>query len=173
MASRVKDLTKGTPWKVISLFSIPIAISYLLQNAYQLADLWMIGNMLDENAFAAIGTTNPLNLFVTMFAIGTATGFSVITAQRFGKGDMDGMKKSYIQGLLLCVIIGVIVSILACLSTQALLLAVDIGFHDELFKEAFNYIFIIFLGLIPAIFYNFFSSILRAVGNTKMPLIFF
>lgn len=169
---RVRDLTKGTPWKIITLFSIPIIISYLLQHGYQLVDSWMIGNMLNENAFASIGTTNPLNLFVRMFAIGTATGFSVITAQRFGKGDMENMKKSYIHGLILCVIIGVIVSLLACLFTKPLLLAVDVNQDNVLFNDAFNYIFIIFLGLIPTIFYNYFASILRAVGNNKMPLTF-
>lgn len=172
MASRVKDLTNGTPWKIISIFSIPIAISYLLQHAYQLADLWMVGNMLPESSFAAIGATNPLNLFVTMFAIGTATGFSVVTAHRFGKGDLVSMKKSYAHGLLLCLFIGLAVTLLACLSTQLLLLAVDIKVNDLLFNDAFNYIFIIFLGVIPAIFYNYFSSILRAVGNTKTPLMF-
>ena len=172
MASRVKDLTIGTPWKVITLFSIPIVISYLLQQGYQLADVWMVGNMLPETSFAAVGTTTPLNLFVTMFAIGTATGFSVVTAQRFGKGDMPSMKKSYIHGLILCLIIGIIVTLLACLLTNPLLLAVDINKDNILYQDSYNYIFIIFLGVIPAIFYNYFSSILRAVGNTKMPLVF-
>lgn len=172
MASRVKDLTVGTPWKVITLFSIPIVISYLLQQGYQLADVWMVGNMLPETSFAAVGTTTPLNLFVTMFAIGTATGFSVVTAQRFGKGDMPSMKKSYIHGLILCLIIGIIVTLLACLLTNPLLLAVDINKDNILYQDSYNYIFIIFLGVIPAIFYNYFSSILRAVGNTKMPLVF-
>lgn len=172
MATRVKDLTNGTPWKIIILFAIPIVISYLLQQAYMLADLWMIGNMLSETSFAAIGTTNPLNLFVLMFATGTATGFSVITSQRFGKGDMDSMKKSYITGILLSIIIGLILTVLSTILCEPMLLLVNVSRTDIKFNDSYNYIMIIFAGILANLFYNYFSSILRAVGNTKMPLVF-
>lgn len=172
MAGKVKNLTIGTPWKIIIVFALPIVVSYLLQQAYMLADLWMIGNMLNETAFAAVGTTNPLNLFVLMFATGTATGFSVITSQRFGKGDMKSMKKSYITGILLSIIIGVILTLLSTLFCEQLLLLVGVNSNDVKFQDAYNYLIIIFVGIIANIFYNYFSSILRAVGNTKMPLLF-
>ncbi|MBR2507760.1 MAG: MATE family efflux transporter [Bacilli bacterium] len=170
--SRVKDLTKGTPWKIILVFAIPIVISYLIQQTYNLADIWMIGNMLNETSFAAVGTTNPLTLFVLMFATGTATGFSVITTQRFGKGDMEAMKKSYITGILLSIIIGAILTVISLLVCEPMLLLVNVPKGDIKFNDAYNYLMIIFVGVIANIFYNYFASILRAVGNTKAPLLF-
>lgn len=172
MAGRIKNLTYGTPWKIIIVFALPIVVSYLIQQAYMLVDLWMIGNMLPETSFAAVGTTNPLTLFVLMFATGTATGFSVITSQRFGKGDMNSMKKSYVTGILLSIIIGVVLTILATIFCEYLLMLVGVNSTDIKFKDAYNYLIIIFLGILANLFYNYFSSILRAVGNTKMPLVF-
>ena len=172
MTSKVKDLTVGTPWKIILVFALPIALSYLLQQAYNLCDMWMIGQFLGEGAFASVGSTTPLNLFVLMFATGTATGFSVITAQRFGKKDLEQMKKSYISGTILCFILGIVLTILAALLCNPLLMAIDIGPGDPLYQDAFNYIMVIFLGIIANIFYNYYACILRAIGNNRAPLIF-
>ena len=172
MAGRIKDLTKGTPWKIIILFSIPIAISYILQQLYNVFDLFMIGNMLSETSFASVGTTTPLSLFVLMFATGTATGFSVITSQKFGAGDFKAMKKSFVTGVLLCILLGLVLTILSTSLCEVGLLAVGVKRGDSLFNDAYQYLFIVFLGTIANIFYNYFSSILRAVGNTKAPLLF-
>ena len=169
---KVKDLTVGTPWKEIIVFAFPIFLSYLLQQAYNLCDMWMIGQFLGESAFASVGATTPLNLFVLMFATGTATGFSVITAQRVGKKDLDSMKKSYISGVILCFALGGILTVLAGLLCDPLLMAIDIGPGKELYEDAFNYIEVIFLGVIANIFYNYFACVLRAIGNNRAPLFF-
>ena len=172
MNGRIKDLTVGTPWKIIILFAIPIAISYILQQLYNVFDLLMIGNLLPETSFAAVGTTTPLSLFFLMFATGCATGFSVITAQRFGKGDLVKMKKSYITGISLCLIIGIALTILSISLCQIFLFFVGVDKNSLLFKDAYTYIIIIFIGTIANIYYNYFACILRAVGNTKAPLAF-
>lgn len=170
--SKVKDLTVGTPWKIVLMFSLPIALSYLLQQAYNLADMWMIGQFLGEASFASVGATAPLNLFVLMFATGTVTGFSVITAQRFGKKDIKGMKQSYVSGTILCFILSICVMVLAGLFCNPLLMAIGIGPGTDLYQDAFNYIMAIFLGAAANIFYNYYSCILRAIGNNRAPLIF-
>ena len=172
MAGRVKDLTKGTPWKIITLFSIPIAISYILQQLYNVFDLLMIGNLLPETSFAAVGTTTPLSLFFLMFATGCATGFSVVTSQRFGKGDYETMKLSFITGIILCVIIGFALTIISVGLCEPFLYLVGVDRNNALFIDAYNYIIVIFIGTIANIFYNYFACILRSVGNTRAPLIF-
>ena len=97
----IKDLTKGAPLKLILLFSVPLLIGNIFQQLYNLADIVIVGRTLGVNALAAVGAVAPL-FFLIMFAVvGLNNGFAVITAQRFGAGDENGVRRSVVISTIL------------------------------------------------------------------------
>lgn len=170
MKTKTIDMTSGEPFKLIVLFSIPILIGNIFQQLYNFCDTFIVGRLLGPNALAAIGTTGPMNFLIFGFLWGMTSGFSVITSQRFGAHDTVGLKKSIAANILLNFISGIVITIIACLLTKPILISINTP--DEIFKDSFNYIFIIYLGIMATILYNGCACILRAVGDSKTPLYF-
>lgn len=109
------DLTKGTPIKVILLFTFPLLLGNLFQLFYNFIDAIIVGHTLGKDAFAAVGATSALNFLVMGFAIGITSGFSIIISQRFGANDIEGVKKSFIIGLFLTLVTSIGLTIIAYL----------------------------------------------------------
>lgn len=168
--AKMKELTSGKPYKVILLFSIPIFIGFLIQQTYSFVDAFIVGRFLGANSLAALGCTGSLSFMVLMLAQGSAYGFSVITSHRFGAKDISGVRKSIAHSIVLSLLVGIILTLLATIFARPLLEIMDTS--SLIIEEAYTYIFIIFLGIIPNIFYNLMTGILRAVGDNKTPLIF-
>ena len=101
----MKDMTKGNPFKLIILFSIPLLIGNLFQQFYNLVDTIIVGQVIGSSALAAVGTTGPLNFFILGFGNGIGAGFCVPIAQYFGAKNLDGLKKSLSNGIILTTII--------------------------------------------------------------------
>ena len=165
-----KDMTKGRPLPVILKFMLPLIIGNIFQQLYNMADTIIVGRYVGADALAAVGSTGTIMFLTVGFSQGISAGFSVLTAQRFGAKDTEGVKISVANGILLSLIFTVIISSLSLLGMRPLLKLMNTP--DNIFQDAYTYIMIISAGIIATIFYNLFSSYLRAVGNSKIPLVF-
>ncbi len=166
----IKDLTGGSPLKLILLFSIPLLIGNIFQQLYNLADIVIVGRTLGVNALASVGAVAPL-FFLIMFAIaGMTNGFSVLTGQKFGAGDVCAVKRSVVVSIILSSVFTVVFSIVCAIFMKNILQMMNVS--GEIFHDAYLYIQICTLGLITANGYNLLASILRALGDSKTPLYF-
>lgn len=165
-----KDLTMGSPLKLIIYFTIPLLIGNLFQQLYNTADTMIVGRTIGFNALAAVGVTGALVFFVIGFAQGLTGGFSIITAQKFGSKDEAGVRRSVAASFILSFIINIILTILSIALSGWLLHIIETP--AELYDDAYSYIVIIFWGTGAAILFNLFSNMLRAIGNSKWPLYF-
>lgn len=166
----IKDLTKGAPLKLILLFSVPLLVGNIFQQLYNLADIVIVGRTLGVNALAAVGAVAPL-FFLIMFAItGMTNGFAVITGQKFGAGDIYGVRRSVAVSTVLSTIITIFFSLLCIFLMKYILFFMNVP--KEIFHDAYWYIQICVMGLIVANFYNLLASVVRALGDSKTPLYF-
>ena len=165
-----KDMTKGSPLLVILKFTIPLIIGNVFQQLYNMADTIIVGRYVGSDALAAVGATGTIMFLIVGFAQGITAGFSVLTSQRYGAKDEDGVRRSVANGILLAFICTAVLTALFMLCMHPLLRLMNTP--DNIFKDSYTYIMIISAGLITTVFYNLFSSFLRAVGNSQVPLIF-
>lgn len=163
-------MTTGSPTKLIILYSLPILIGNLFQQMYSMVDTIIVGKFLGTNALAAVGSTGPMNFLVLGFLFGLTSGFAVVTAQRFGAKDKDGLRRSVAMNIKLNFYSAVVLTLLSCLLTSPVLKVINTP--SEIFTDAFNYIFIIFAGIGATVLYNACSCVLRSVGDSKSPLVF-
>ena len=166
----IKDLTKGAPLKLILLFSVPLLIGNIFQQLYNLADIVIVGRTLGVNALAAVGAVAPL-FFLIMFAVvGLNNGFAVITAQRFGAGDENGVRRSVVISTILSTLFTAVFSVIFFFLMKPILLLMNVP--SEIFHDAYWYIQICVIGLVTVNFYNLLASVVRALGDSKTPLYF-
>ena len=153
------DLTKGTIWKVIIWFSIPILISYLFQQIYSIADASICGKYLNVNQVAGVNNTSNIVFIVLQFAFGCTAGFSVVTSNKVGQKDEEGVKKSFAIQIKLSLYISVLLTIIACLMAKPMLSMIGLTessnlVQNEIFSSAYTYVMIIFIGTTAQMFYN-------------------
>lgn len=165
-----KDMTKGTPWKLILLFTIPALIGNVFQQLYSMVDSIIVGRFVSMEGLAAVGASGPVTFMVIMFTIGLTNGFAVITAQRFGAGDEKGVRRSVYTSLVLCVVMTILLTVIGLATVTPLLRAMNTP--EEIFQDAWLYSVIIYWGFIATIFYNMMAGIIRALGDSKTPLYF-
>lgn len=166
----MKDLTKGNISKVILQFAIPIFLGQIIQIFYGITDTWIIGKILGDNALAAVGSVTPINDLIVGFLIGLTNGFAIIAAQFFGAKDKEGLNKSFAGSLLFGTLTALILTISSVTFLPHILSLINIA--PEHIVNGTNYIRVILLGMIASMLYNVFASTLRAMGDTKAPLIF-
>lgn len=171
--SRPIDLTQGTPWKVILAYSAPIMLSYLLQQIYVLTDAAICGQVLSAEEVAGVNDTFPLTFIFLQFAFGCTAGFSVVTAKCVGARDMAGTRKSFAVQIYLSVAISAILTLVSTLCLPWLLGLINLTpDNPEVYNAAYDYCFVIFVGIVAQMGYNFICGILRAYGDSVTPLIF-
>ena len=163
-------MTKGSAFKLMLIFSIPLLIGNEFQQFYSMVDTIVVGRFVGINALAAVGATSGFSFMVIGFAQGLTMGFSVIVSQRYGAGDYENMRKAYAMSIVCSFITSIVVSVLFALLSMPLLRLIQTP--EDIIMDANLYIITIYIGLIAPIYYNLFSSILRAVGDSKSPLIF-
>lgn len=164
------DMTKGSPAGLIAKFIVPIIIGNIFQQCYSMIDTIIVGRYVGLQALAAVGSTGTISFLILGFAQGLTTGFTVMTAQRYGAGDIQGMKRSVASAAVLSAIVAVVMTIVSALCMDFLLTAMNTP--EDMYDMARQYIMIICLGMCFSIFYNFLASILRAIGNSVLPLVF-
>ena len=164
------DMTKGSPAKLLIQFSIPILLGNLFQQIYTLADRIIVGRFVGDKAFSAIGATNALSMMFMSMCMGAAIGTGVVVAQYFGAKDKKGTAASIANGSYACVLIAIVMTMLALLTTKPILLLLNTP--ESILPDALAYMYIYMGGLIAVAVYFTTFSILRALGDSKTPLIF-
>ena len=164
----INDLTKGAPVKLMLLFSIPLLIGNIFQQFYNIADIIIVGRTLGINALAAVGAVSPLFFLIMFILVGLTNGFSVITGQRFGAKDYNGVRRSVTMSCILGFIFTAIFTIVCTILMKYILIWMNVP--AEIFKDAFYYIQIIVYGLMIVTFYNMLASVIRALGDSMTPL---
>lgn len=166
----MKDLTRGSIYKLIVSFAIPLFLGNLLQLTYNIVDTKLVSMILGQVPLAAVGSTNSLNTMIIGFLNGLTNGFAVIAAQHFGANDKAGLKRTVASAFKLGTLISVLLTVLICLNLTGILRLLNTP--EEILSLAYDYILIIFGGMTALMLYNVASSLLRAVGDTVTPLIF-
>lgn len=165
-----KNMSEGDPFRLILAFAVPMLFGTLFQQFYSMVDTIVVGRFLGVNALAAVGSTSAINFMVNGFVIGVATGFAIPVAQQFGAGKMHEMRCYVANIIWLTAIISVAMTAAVALLTHRIL--VWMRTPDEILGEAYLYIFIIFLGIPVTFLYNATAGIIRALGDSRTPLIF-
>ena len=162
-----KDLTSGSPLKVILLFSLPLVLGNLFQQFYALADTIIVGRFCGVSALASVGSVNYL---ILGFVIGVCNGFAIPIAQLFGARDYKDLRRHVANAAWLCMAASVVLTISTVALTRPMMQLMQTP--DDIIDGAVIYIGWIFAG-IPFIFlYNMVAAIMRALGDSKTPLYF-
>ncbi len=170
MAKTTKDMTVGSPMKLIIGFAVPMLMGFLFQQVYSLVDTVIVGQVLGVNALAAVGSTGSINFMIIGFCLGVCSGFGLPIAQKFGAKDYNSLKKYVGNSAVLAVIIAAIMTLVTGLLCRHILIWMRTP--ADIMDMAYDYIFVIFLGIPAIILYNILASYLRALGDSVTPLIF-
>lgn len=166
----MKDLTKGNPMKLMIAFAIPILIGNLFQQLYNLIDTVIVGQTLGINALAAVGATAPITGLLIGFAVGMTNGFAVVIARFFGANDVKQMRKAVAGTIVLGLSTSVVLTVISLALIGPLLKLLSTP--AQVGQNAYTFIQIIILGMTFSMLYNMLAGILRALGDTKSPLLF-
>ena len=165
-----KDMTTGSPMKLLLGFIIPTLFGFLFQQCYNIVDTVIVGRFLGVNALAAVGATGSINFLIIGFCVGVCSGFAIPIAQKFGAGDHVGLRKYVANCTWLSIAFALIMTVLTTIFCRQILIKMKTPM--DILEGAHSYIWVIFLG-IPAIFlYNMVSGIIRSLGDSKTPVYF-
>ena len=165
-----KNLTEGSVTKTILLFSLPMIAGNLLQQLYNIADTLIVGRFLGSGALAAVGASYTLMTFLTSIFLGLCMGSGAVFSIRYGEKDQEQLEKSIGASFLLIGITAVIVNLAVFLFIDPIMGLLQVP--QEIYGMMRDYLWVIFLGILATFLYNFFASVLRAVGNSVVPLVF-
>lgn len=164
------DLTQGPVMKTMLRFAVPMILGNLLQQCYNVADTLIVGRFLGVNALAAVGSSFTLMTFLTSILLGLCMGSGAVFSIYFGKRDDDGLKEGMFASFVLIAIFTVLLNIIAFAGVSQIILFLK---TPEAIRGLMReYLIVIFCGITATFFYNYFASLLRAVGNSVVPLIF-
>ncbi|MEW1962720.1 MATE family efflux transporter [Microbacterium sp. NPDC077644] len=164
------SLTTGRPWRVILTFAVPLLIGNIVQQLYQVVDTVVVGRELGVNSLAAVGATGSLLFLLLGFAWGMTSGFAIPTAQAFGAKDAAGVRRSVATGTLLSAAASIVITIGGPLLAEPVLVLMQTP--PELLAEATLFTQVSFLGGGATMFFNYLSAIIRAIGDSRTPLVF-
>ena len=165
-----KVLTAGRPWRVILAFAVPLLIGNVVQQLYQVVDAIVVGRSLGVHALAAVGATGSLLFLLLGFAWGMTSGFAIPTAQAYGAGDTAAVRRSVATGTLLTAAASVLLTVLAPLLAGPALRLLQTP--EELIPQATTFAVVSFLGASTVMSFNYLAAIIRAIGDSRTPLVF-
>ena len=165
----VRDMTSGSPMKLIVGFAVPIFLGNLFQQLYSVVDAMVLGRAVGADALAAAGSTQALSFLVLGFITGLTHGYAILIAQRFGAGDYAGVRRTAANAGYLAAVSSLIITAASLLGARALLEVMHTP--EDIFRDALLYIQVIFIGTAASVAYNMFSGILRALGDSVSPLV--
>ena len=164
------DMLSGPILKNLIIFAIPVLISYIFQQLYNTVDTAIVGNTLGTDSLAAVGSVNSVYDLLVGFALGIGNGLSIVAARAFGSKDETLLKKAVAGSLVIGAASSVALTAIAAAGLRPLLVLINVPEH--LMEEAYGYIFTISICLVVMFAYNLFAGLLRAIGNSFMPLVF-
>lgn len=166
----VHDMTKGNILPAILRFFFPMLFGNLFQQLYNMADSIIVGRFVGIDALAAVGSTGSLNFLVIGFVIGVSSGFCIPVSRYFGAGDWSKLRHCLANSVYLSGGISVVLTAVVMASARWFLTVTNTP--ANIFDDAYHYIMIIFAGIIASMFYNLLAGVLRALGDSRTPLIF-
>lgn len=166
----VKDMTQGTPWKLLLQFAVPLFIGNIFQQLYNMVDSIIVGNFVSSNALGAIGTTNSLQFFFFSLVGGLSVGIGIIVAQYFGANDEKNVKDVIGNAIWIILIGSMIMAVIGFFVARPVL--VLLRTDPVILDDAVAYLKVTAIGFVCTGLYNGVSSILRALGDSKTPLFF-
>ena len=170
MARTDSDMTQGSIWRHLVQFSVPMAVGLLFQQLYNTVDTVVVGQFVGQQAQAAVGSTGPIINTVVGFCAGLATGASVVISQRYGAHDREGLSKAVHTTIAVTFIVSLIATLVGQLIIDPMLRFMQTP--EDVMPESHTYLSIYFAGISGILFYNMGSGILKAVGDSRRPLIF-
>ena len=168
--SRVLDMTRGDPFRLVLQFSLPLFCSNLLQQVYNLTDTALAGHLLGSAALAEIGATAALYGLIMNFAFGMNNGLALTVSRCFGAGEREGIRRAVGWMVTLSVAVSIVLTTVSLLGRGALLQVLQVP--AEVWDGAAAYLTVILLGIPLTMLYNMEAALLRAVGNSVTPLLF-
>lgn len=165
-----RDLTTGSPMRLIAGFTLPTLLGLLFQQLYNLVDTMIVGKLLGSAALAAVGSTGSISFLVIGFCMGICNGFAIPVAQRIGAGEPSKMRRYVANAAYLGAGIAVVLTAATGLLCRTILTAMQTP--EEIFADAYSYIFVIFMGIPASILYNLLAAIMRSLGDSKTPVYF-
>lgn len=165
-----KDMTTGSPVKLILSFSVPLLIGNIFQQFYNMVDAIIVGRYVGVDALAAVGATGSITFLIYGFILGLSGGFTILISQKFGANDEEGVKKAVASAIFLSVIITALATIISLISARPLLNLMNTP--TNIIEDSLSYLNIIYIGLFATVLYNLLSGVLRALGDSKTPLYF-
>ena len=164
-----KDLTKGSPMRLLLSFGIPILFGFLFQQLYNVVDTAIVGQTLGGNALAAVGSTSSINFLVVGFTTGVCGGFAIPIAQQCGARNDRELRRYVTGSLWLCIIVGLLLTAATVALCGNILTLMDTP--QDIYHRAWLYIVTIFAGMPGYFLYNMCAGILRSLGDSRTPVI--
>ena len=164
------DLMHGPILKSLLLFMLPILVSNLFQQLYNTVDTMIVGNVLGDTALAAIGSCGSIYELLVGFGIGIGNGLAIVAARSYGAQDEDLLKRTVTGSIVIGLIASLVITTAGFFGLRPLLQLLDTP--AEILEDAYRYIIVIDLGVVVMFLYNLCAGLLRAIGNSVMPLVF-
>lgn len=164
------NLLKGSILKSLLLFAAPLLVSRIFHQLYNTVDTMIVGNYLGDTSLAAIGSCSAIYDLLVGFALGIGNGLAIVTARSYGAGEEEGVKKSVAASIVIGVICSIVISVIGSLILYPLLKLLNTP--AEIIEEAYRYISLIVVSIIVMFAYNLCAGLLRAIGDSLMPLVF-
>ena len=168
--SEIRDMTTGSPFRLILGFAVPMLMGLLFQQFYSMVDTIIVGKYLGVSALASVGSTSSINFMIIGFCTGVCSGFSIPVAQRFGAGDHHGLRCFVANAGWLSAIFSAVMTLIVCFLCMDILRWMDTP--DDIIQGAYDYIFIIFAGIPVTYLYNILAGIIRSLGDSRTPVYF-
>ena len=165
-----KDLTVGNPMRLIVDFAVPMLLGMLFQQCYNMMDTMIVGKLLGASALAAVGSTGSIQFLVIGFCMGICSGFAIPVAQKMGAGDHSGMRQCVANAGWLSILFAAVITIVTCIFCHQILTGMNTP--QDIYVDAYRYLFVIFLGIPATFLYNLLAGIIRALGDSKTPVVF-
>ena len=165
-----KDLTQGSPVRLILGFALPLLAGMLFQQLYNLVDTLIVGRFLGMEALAGVGATGSINFLVLGFCMGVCSGFAIPVAQQFGAREESRMREFVANGTWLSIVFALVMTVLTVVYCGDILRVMNTP--TDCFEQAYDYIVVIFAGIPFTFLYNLLSGWLRSLGDSKTPLWF-
>ena len=165
-----KDMTKGSPMRLILGFAVPLLFGLVFQQFYSMVDAVIVGHYLGVDSLAAVGATGSVNFLIIGFCMGVCNGFAIPIAQEFGAKHEGELKRFVANSVWLSIVFAVVITITVSLLCRPILQLMRTPVN--IINGSYYYIIIIFLGIPVVFLYNMTAAILRSLGDSKTPVVF-
>lgn len=165
-----KSMVSGKPLSLMLQFATPLLLGNLLQQTYNIIDAAIVGQILGDKALAGVGASSSIQFLVLGFCMGCCAGFGVPVAKYFGANDMHKMRKYIFNGAVLTGIIAIVVTVICSVGCNQILHLLSVP--QDIYDKAYSYLIVIFLGIPFTLMYNYLSSVLRSLGDSRTPFMF-